>query len=231
LLATEGKLTPETEATVALAVKAHTDAANQEIAVMRETDEDGAAMAEIAFASAMEVQSEVLEGHIEKDPDTSDSVEQGHSVVILAGIINGVRDDATVAQAGAAPSYAALLAKVETETTRAYELFNSVKKHAGSEEIADIERRIEDVERKLVESIVLKNGETLAEEGVVVTEVFDEDVSQPAEESEEVVLENDEVSEEASSTTEAVLESEVMVTEEETQKLMKCLWKKRLRRR
>ena len=216
LLATEGKLTPETEATVALAVKAHTDAANQEIAVMRETDEDGAAMAEIAFASAMEVQSEVLEGHIEKDPDTSDSVEQGHSVVVLAGIINGVRDDATVAQAGAAPSYAALLAKVETETTRAYELFNSVKKHAGSEEIADIERRIEDVERKLVESIVLKNGETLAEEGVVVTEVFDEDVSQPAEESEEVVLENDEVSEEASSTTEAVLESEVMVTEEET---------------
>ena len=185
LLASEGKLTSETEATVAEAVKEHTDAANEEIAVIRETNEDEAAIATIAFASALSVQSDVLEGHIKSggQPEA-----EGHSITALAGAINDASEDADVAQADVAPSYEALLAKVETETTRAYELFESVQKRADAEEILDIERRLADVERKLVEAITLQNGETFTE----VTEVTEvTDVEIPDEEEFEEVVSSD----------------------------------------
>ena len=189
LLATEGKLTPEAEATVALAVKEHTDAAQEGIASMRETDEDEAAMAEITFASAMEVQSEVLEGHIAKDPDSTDSVEKGQSIVILAGIVNGVRDHATVAQAGSKPSYEKLLGNVESQTTRAYELFESVQQHAGEEEILNVERRLADIGRKVEEAIALRVHEPVV---LVEEEVTEEEVAEPTEPSESNDLETQE---------------------------------------
>lgn len=186
LLASEGKLTAEAEATVALAVKKHTNAANEGIATIRKTDEDEAAMAEITFASAMEVQSEVLEGHIARDPDTADSVSEGHSVVALAGVLNGVRNDASVAQADSKPSYERLLGRVEIETTRAYELFDSVKKQASATEIQDIERRLADIERKVAQAIEIHSAETVQVENQIPD---DEEVviDTPNEEIEEIL--------------------------------------------
>jgi hypothetical protein len=234
LLATEGKLTPEAEAEVAQAVKEHTDAAQEGIASMRETDEDEAALAEITFASAMEVQSDVLAGTMAKEPDSVDSVERGQSIVVLAGIVNGVRDHASVAQAGSKPSYTKLLANVESQTTRVYELFESVKQQAGDEEILNIERRLEDIGRKVATAIDLHANEPKAIVKVesVIEEMASEDV--PAEEEElvdvaqEVAAEAEESSEDTATTTaenepkapveedidEAVVE-EVVLTDEE----------------
>lgn len=155
LLATEGKLTPETEETVAQAVQEHTDAANKEIASMRETDEDEAAMAEIAFASAMSVQSEVLQRQKQNEDESPEGGVEGRSIAALADVVQDVQSKADVAQAGATPSYDGLLAKVESATTDAYELSESVNKSADVEEIVDIERRLADVERKLSAAITL----------------------------------------------------------------------------
>ena len=134
-------------------------------------------MAEIAFASAMEVQSEVLEGHIKKEPAVTASSETGRSVAALAGVVNGVRDNAAVAQAGSVPSYEGLIGRVESQTTRAYELFKSVQEYASAEETANMERRLEDIERKIIEAVTLHDGNVLIKEEVPV-----ETEEQPVEE-------------------------------------------------
>lgn len=151
LLANKGELTPETEAQVAQAVKDHSDAAQQKIAQMREDDADGAAIAEIAFASALEVQSEVLEGHIAKADKTAGS-EEGRSVVALASAVSDAADVADAVQGQNTPSYDKLLGRVEAESTHAYELFASVKESASDAETLDIERRLADIERKVAQA-------------------------------------------------------------------------------
>ncbi|MCA9366298.1 hypothetical protein KC722_01830 [Candidatus Kaiserbacteria bacterium] len=154
LLASEGKLTPEVEAEVAEAVKSHSDAAQREIATLRESDNDEATIAEIAFASALEVQSEVLENDIEKDA-TATTTTGGRSVLAIAGAVDEVRKSA-VAQSGEGVSYEKLMARLELETTSAYEYFNSIEDIASAEERADVERRLQDIERKLEEARELK---------------------------------------------------------------------------
>lgn len=164
LLASEGKLTDEAEAQVAEAVQSHTDAAQREIAMLRESDSDEAAIAEIAFVSALQVQSEVLEGHMQKDVDTNTETTDntGRSVVALAGVIAKARSSAEAAQAnGTQLSYDKLLATVEGESTRIYELFSSVKADASEKEIKDVERRLADIQGKVTHAVALKEGTAL----------------------------------------------------------------------
>jgi hypothetical protein len=166
LLASEGKLTEEAETQVAAAVKGHSDAAKREIAQLRESDSDEAAIAEIAFASALAVQTEVLEGHIEKDPQT-EGEGTGHSVLALASVVAEERDSAEAAQADAAPSYDKLLGKIESESTQVYELFASVKDQATKKEVNDVERRLADIERKIAQATALKEGRATQEDAAI----------------------------------------------------------------
>ena len=217
LLATEGKLTPEVEAEVAQAVQEHTDAAQEGIASMREIDEDEAALAEITFASAMEVQSDVLAGTMAKEPDSVDSVERGQSIAVLAEIVNVVRDHASVAQADSKPSYPKLLANVESQTTRVYELFESVKQQAGAEEILNIERRLEDIGRKVATAMDLHANapEAMVEVEPVIEKVLIEAIPAEEEVLAEVVPEADtEEGSEATATTTIENESEALVEED-----------------
>lgn len=165
LLASEGKLTDEAQTQVALAVKSHSDAAQREIAELRESDSDEAAIAEIAFASALAVQSEVLEGHIATSGD-------GRSVDSLIAMVSEARASVQAADTGAQPSYEKLLARVEQESTHVYELFQSVKKEASPEEVVDVERRLADVQRKVAEAISLKEEGvgSIDASGVLLTE-------------------------------------------------------------
>lgn len=151
LLASEGKLTSETETQVAEAVKTHSDAAQREIDTLRQSDSDGAAIAEITLASALAVQSEVLAGHADKDTQNGIASTQGdgRSVAALAQVVDQARDSAQAAQTTSSPSYEKLLARVESESTHAYELFASVKKGASAEEVANVERRLADIQRKV----------------------------------------------------------------------------------
>ncbi len=156
LLAQEGELTDEREAEVVAAVKEHSGAAKAQIAALRETDADDAAIAEIAFATALEVQSEVLDKAVAV-AEAGTAAEIGETVTakgtvagsVLAQAVAEETSAANASQAASTPSLPKLMAKVETDTTAAFELFASVKKHASVAEIDDIERRLEDISRKV----------------------------------------------------------------------------------
>jgi len=211
LLASEGKLTEEVEAEVAEAIKTHSDAAQQQIASLRESDEDEAAMAEIAFASALAVQSEVLDGDA---PDNAEEVGEGTSVAILASVVAEESEEADAKQATADPAYEKLLARVETETTRAQELFVSISDVASADEQTDIERRLADIETKVNAAISIHAAVvTESPEGEDKTEVATDVVSEEV--SEEATVASS--TEAEASTTEEVVEEEVTegTTEEE----------------
>jgi hypothetical protein len=156
LLASEGKLTEEKEQEVAEAVKTHTDAAQREIAELRESDSDEAVIAEIALASALAVQTEVLESHTENTTEG----EGGQSVAALAEVVAEARNTAEASQSGALPSYDKFLGRVEAESTNIYELFASVKNDASEEEMKNVERRLSDIERKIAKANELREGTT-----------------------------------------------------------------------
>ena len=145
LLANEGKLTPEVEAEVAEAVKAHSDGAQKEIATLRETDGEEAAIAGIALTSALDVQSEFLAGKRDEVASTT----AGHSVMALASAVDQARESAAEASLEEEISHERLLAQIETETTRAYEYINAIEAVATEDERTDIERRLSDINTKI----------------------------------------------------------------------------------
>jgi hypothetical protein len=145
-LATQGKLTDDVKTQLAATVKEHTKSVTSNITALGAQDADGAAIARIAFSSSLEVQSAVLNA-------SPESGQESTSVDSLLTVVNEARSEASVAAEGEpAPSYAGLLAKVELETTRAYELFETVKHSATTQEIQNIERRLNDVNRLIGES-------------------------------------------------------------------------------
>lgn len=154
LLESEGKLTEVVEAQVAEAVKGHTNAAKAQIATLRLTDRDEAAIAEIAFATALSVQSEVLNKReaqaataIALAPEVEATSASNRSV--LASVVETATTEATAATAASVPSYGKLMARIEQETTAAFELFATVKTQASAAEMEDIDRRLKDIERKV----------------------------------------------------------------------------------
>jgi hypothetical protein len=144
------------------AIKIHTDAAQRGIALLRESSADDAVIAEIAFTSALAVQSEVLQEHIKNDTPQS---EDENPILAVAEVIAEARSSAESIQSdNTAVSYEALFAAVELESTRVYELFDSIKKDASSDVVVDIERRLADVERKMNQAVALEAGTPLTEE-------------------------------------------------------------------
>lgn len=145
-LATQGELTDDVKTQLAATVKEHTKSVTSNITALGAQDADGAAIARIAFSSSLEVQSAVLNA-------SPESGQESTSVDSLLTVVNEARSKASVAAEGEpAPSYAGLLAKVELETTRAYELFETVKHSATTQEIQNTERRLNDVNRLIGES-------------------------------------------------------------------------------
>ncbi len=137
LLANEGKLTPEVEAEVAEAVREHSEAAQEGIATLRASDSDAAAIAEITLSSALDVQSEMLEG----GSDT------------LVSAVDTARLAAKESQQNNRPSYEKLIARIENESTRAYELMNAIEAETTEKERDDVGRRMREIERRVAEGI------------------------------------------------------------------------------
>lgn len=128
-------------------MKGHAEAVQSGLAELRQNDADCAALAEIVFNSALEVQSAVL--------DESDNTSTS-SVGSIIDVVNTMRDAVGSDVNPATPSYEGLLARIEIETTRAYELSEAVKKSATLEETADIARRLSDIDRSIVDAKKLK---------------------------------------------------------------------------
>ncbi len=150
-LASEGTLTEEVKLQLAETVKVHTKAVQEGLNELRTQDADGAVIAGIAFNSSLEVQSAVLVAE-------TDSQDAGFVETIL-NVVNDAREGVATANEGGTPSYEGLIARVELETTRAYELFENVKKTATADEIKDIERRLSDVNRLTKEAKEKKANE------------------------------------------------------------------------
>ncbi len=154
LLADEGKLTQEVEAEVAQAVQAHSNAAQEGIATIRSSDSDEAALAEITFASVLEVQSQVLANREEQ------AGEAGQAISALASAVAEARSGVAASNSTANPPFEKLAARLESETTYAQELFASIQDGASPEQTRDIERRFKDINRKIDEAVALHNAET-----------------------------------------------------------------------
>ncbi len=148
LLAKEGKLTPEIEAGVIAAVNAHQEAAAGEIATLRSTDADAAALAELTLVSVLDVQSAAL-----RAGDTASTTEGMSTVAIAMALDEAQAHVEQVSSDGV--SYERLVAQLEQETTRGRELLLSIKDNATEQEYSDLERRIGDVERKLVQGATI----------------------------------------------------------------------------
>ncbi len=148
LLASEGKLTEEVEAKVALAVREHSDNAQREIAVLKETDQEEAALASIQLATALDVQSTSLRNTDQAGEGDGHSTNQ--IAYVLAESENQINE--LRVETDDLPSFERLSARVERETTRAYELLNSVKAVATNGEKTDTKRRLEDIGRAVLEA-------------------------------------------------------------------------------
>jgi hypothetical protein len=143
-LASEGKLTDEVKEQITETVKEHTNAVQTGLAELRTQDADGAAIAQISVNSSLEVQSAVL--------GAENSVSNTSLIESILTVVNDAREDVSEQAEGTQPSYEGLMAQVERETTRAFELLETVKETATEEEIRDIERRLNDINRLTSES-------------------------------------------------------------------------------
>ena len=144
VLADEGKLTEEVKTQLADTVKEHANAVQSGIAELRTQDADGAAIAGIGFNASLEVQSAVLGSDVSED--------NGSLISTILTVVNDARQEVATNQGTEKPSFESLIARVEIETTRAYELFTTIKRSATPEEVSDIERRLSDVDRLIVEA-------------------------------------------------------------------------------
>ena len=154
LLAQAGKLTPEVEAGVLAAVQVHSDKARQQIETLRETDADGAALAQMTFATMLDVQSSVLKS------DGSASTTAGKSTVALSTALDAGYTEASNDSSADGVSVVRLLAQLEIETTRSYELLESIADGATAQEQTDVRRRLSDVESKIETATADTNSAT-----------------------------------------------------------------------
>ncbi len=150
VLASEGKLTEEVKQQITDTVKEHTVAVQEGLAELRTQDAEGAAIAEISFNASLEVQSAML------GADTD--IEDDSLVESIMVVMNDAREEVIESQEENTASYEGLIAQVEQETTRAFELFTTIKESATEEEIGDIDRRLSDINR-LAEEAKQVHGE------------------------------------------------------------------------
>ncbi|MEX2340963.1 MAG: DUF5667 domain-containing protein [Candidatus Paceibacterota bacterium] len=148
LLADSGRLTPTMEAGMAVAIKQHSDAAKESIDSIRVNDKSEAALAEIALVSALEVSAEMLTDRKSSETGTG-------STLALSSAVNQAKASMTMGED--IPSYGKLMARLEIETTRAYEYLGSLSSSISKETHSDIESRLGDVKTKINDASKLKD--------------------------------------------------------------------------
>jgi hypothetical protein len=168
LLASEGRLTAEAEADVANAVRVHTANAQKEIGELRIEDADSATIATIALDTTLQMQSNSLKTSESEEVDGI-SVASIKPVSLIADAIDESLNKSEAINASTSlPAYEKMMPRVEQNTTRIFELIKSLEKIAPTEELANVVRRNEDINRAIVEAIELyPEDETLARQKLV----------------------------------------------------------------
>lgn len=151
LLASEGKLTGDIETGVVAAVREHTEIIQREIEEIRESDADGATLASIELSTTLQLQSDSLQG----DGNTTlalamTSVEQSNSTQKVADVINeSLSKQESNVESADIPAYDKIMARIEINTTRAYELLNTLNLDTSGQLHKDLDRRLQDVNRSI----------------------------------------------------------------------------------
>jgi hypothetical protein len=76
-----------------------------------------------------------------------------NSTDLIAVAVNESRDQADVSASSTAPSYEKLMARVEQNTTRIYELRSGIEESVSEAHQKEVSRRVEDIERSIQEAI------------------------------------------------------------------------------
>jgi hypothetical protein len=169
LLADEGLLTEEVEASVAAAVKVHSDNAKREIEVLRASDADEATIATIAFDSSLSVQAQAF-GDESAIPATATGT--ARTGMMISDAIGESLVKAPQTEVAAVPAYSKLMARVEQNTTRVRDLRDSLAGTVSDQDLNDVSRRIEDIERAILVAIELAAEEpTELDARIALTEV------------------------------------------------------------
>lgn len=155
LLASEGRLTEEVEAEVAQAVRTHTENAKREIETLRAEDADEATIASIALDTTLEVQSTSLKGDEAEVSRMATVTEVSRPVSLIATALDESRGESEVVNASTTPAYGKLIARVEQNTTRIYELRDKLREVAPVTELSEVSRRVADIERAITEAVAL----------------------------------------------------------------------------
>lgn len=170
LLANEGKLTNEVEAEIAAAVKEHTEIVQHEIDVMRESDVDQATLASIQLSTTLELQSASLqeEGNTTLALAMND-VASGNPAQMVVDVINeSLSANESQVEAAGIPAYDKIMARVEINTTRAYELLSSLSIGSEDQLRKDLNRRLEDVNRSIEKSKSIRGDNEVAASELLV---------------------------------------------------------------
>lgn len=163
LLASEGRLTEEMEVEVAAAVREHAENAKREIEALRAGDADEAAIASIALDTTLEVQSTVMKEESNVLASGKEEVVSSQLGNLIANAIDESRGSSVEPDASSTlPAYEKLMARVERNTTRIFELRNSLSNAIPAKEIADVTRRAEDLDRIIAEAILLSETDEVA---------------------------------------------------------------------
>ncbi len=157
LLAKEGRLTNEVETQITDTVKEHAATAQKEIAVLRESDADGATIAQMVIESAFEVQSAVLDTDLGTDQASSTEGE-GHIRALALAVKDAQASLDVSEQDTSLSSYERFMAEAEESTTRAHGLKSSIFSSVTTEEAADITRRLEDLDRNIAAARTMYEG-------------------------------------------------------------------------
>ena len=172
LLADEGLLTEEVEIAVAEAVREHAENAQKGIEELRAHDADEATLASIALDNTLEVQSTSLRGDDGMSMmkfDASTESDEGQSMSFLANVLDeSLSRHVTPPTASSTVPFEKIMARVELNTTRAYELLETIKETASAEEVSDVTRRIEDIERSIAEAIKIQGTDSYGARTILI---------------------------------------------------------------
>lgn len=149
-LAAEGRLSAEAEDALGATVREHTAEFENQLAELRVQDAAGAAVAEVTFGSALEVQSLVLDADqgvaasstaFAKQPETG-----------LAAAVREAREHvaSSTREEGSAPSYDRLMARIEENTTRIHALAAGLAKGIAEDERTKVDERIVRINENIV---------------------------------------------------------------------------------
>ncbi len=167
LLASEGRLTEEVEMEIAAAVKEHTQEVQKEIEVLRVEDADQATLASIELSTTLELQSASLQesGTTVLATAVGEVASENTAQLVVDVINESLSTQEAQHDDGHVPAYDKIMARVEQNTTRAYELVGSLGLEQEDQLYKDITRRLEDVNRSIETAKGVRDkDETLAKE-------------------------------------------------------------------